>query len=55
MINTPDTRESNWSLGHILETYQGENDVVWTVKLKIRNGEMILPASKLALLEAIVE
>ena len=41
--------------GRILKTYQGANDVVRTVKLKTRDGEMIQPASKLALLEAVVE
>ena len=55
LINTPDARKSNWSLGLILETYQCANDIVWTVKLKTRNGEMMQPASKLALLEAAVE
>ena len=55
LINTPDARRSNWPLGRILETYQGANDVVRTVKLKTRNGEMIRPASKLVLLEAVVE
>ena len=55
LINTPDARRSNWPLGRILETYQGANDVVRTVKLKTRNGEMIPPASKLALLKAVVE
>ena len=28
LINTPNARRSNWSLGHILETYQCANDVV---------------------------
>ena len=28
LINTPDAQRSNWSLGHILETYQRANDVV---------------------------
>ena len=55
LINTPDERSSNWPLGRILKTYQGANDVVRTVKLKTGNGEMIQPASKLALLEAVVE
>ena len=41
----------NWLLGRILETYQGAKDVVRTMKLKTRNGEMIRPASKLAILE----
>ena len=51
LINTPDARSSNC----ILETQQGAHDVVRTVKLKTRNGEMIRPASKLAFLEAVVE
>ena len=55
MINNPDAQRSNWPLDCISETYQGANDVVWTVKLKTQNGEMIRPASKLALLEAAVE
>ena len=52
---TSDTRRSKWLLGRILETYQGANDVVRTVKLKNWNGEMNRPASKKALLEAVVE
>ena len=36
LINTPDARRSNWPLGRILETYQGANGIVRTVKLKIR-------------------
>ena len=55
LINTPDTRMPNWTLDQILETHQGTNDVVWTVKLKTRNGEMVRSASKLALQEAMVE
>ena len=39
-------QRSNWPLCRILETYQGANDVVRTVKLKTWNGEMIRPASK---------
>ena len=45
LINPPDARRLNWLLGRILETYQGANDIVPTVKLKTRNGEMIRPAS----------
>ena len=52
---TSDTRKSKWLLGRILETYQGANDVVRTAKLKNWNGEMNRPASKKALLEAVVE
>ena len=55
LINTPDARRLNWPLGHILETYQGANDVVRTVQQKTRNGEKIWPASKLALLKAEVK
>ena len=36
LINTPDARWSNWPLGRILETYQGANGIVRTVKLKTR-------------------
>ena len=45
LINPPDARRLNWLLGRILETYQGANDIVPTVKLKTRNDEMIRPAS----------
>ena len=55
LINIPDTQRSNWSLGRILENYQGTNDVARTEKMKTRNGEIIRPASKQALLEAVVE
>ena len=41
LIDTPDARRLNWPLGHILETYQGANDVVRTVQQKTRNGEKI--------------
>lgn len=42
-------------VGHILEIYEDINDVFWTVKLKTQNGVMIQLASKLGLLEAVVE
>ena len=51
LINTADAWRLNWPFGRILETYQGAKDVVRTMKLKTRNGEMIRPASKLAILE----
>lgn len=42
-------------VGRILEIYEDINDVFWTVKLKTQNGVMIQLASKLGLLEAVVE
>ena len=45
-----DKTRSHWSMGRVLETYGGSNDVV--VKLNTASGEMIIPASKIALLEA---
>ena len=55
LINTSDIQRSNWPLGLLLETYQGPNDIVWTVKLKTWNGEIISPESKLAFLQAMVK
>ena len=47
-----DKTRSQWSMGRVLETYGGSNDVVRVVKLNTASGEMIIPASKIALLEA---
>ena len=55
LIDALDTQRSNWPLGSILETYQGANDLVQTVKSETQNGEMIQPASKVALVEAAVK
>ena len=47
-----DKTRSQWSMGRVLETYGGSNDVVRVVKLNTASGEMIIPASKIALIEA---
>ena len=51
-----DVPRLRWSMGRVLETYGGSNDVVRVVKLNTASGEsdraIIRPASKIALLEA---
>ena len=51
-IASDDTSRSSWPLGHIIEVFVWSNDIVRTVKLKTGSGEILRPASQLALLEA---
>ena len=52
VIVMEDMPRSHWPMGRVLETYRGSNNVIRIVKLNTPSGEMIRPASKIALLEA---
>ena len=47
-----DMSRSHWLMRRVLEIYGGLNDVLCVVKLNTASGEMIRPASEIALLEA---
>ena len=51
VIQTDNIPRSQWSLGRIIETYPGEDGVVWTVKVKTPSNKLLQPAQKLCLLE----
>ena len=52
IVMMKDMPQSHCPMGRVLETYRGSNDVVRVVKLNTTLGEMIRPATKIALLEA---
>ena len=52
LIASDHTPRSNWPLGRIMEVFDASNDIVHTLRLKTRSGEILRPGSWLALLEA---
>ena len=52
LISSKDIPRSNWPLARVLDTYQGEDDVIRVVKVKAKEGVCTRPAAKLCLLEA---
>ena len=52
LISSEDIPSSNWPLAQVLDTYGGEGDIIWVVKVKTKDVVYTRPAAKLCLLKA---